>query len=170
MRNNHTFGKVDGRPIFKKINRLEFSMRIALAACALALASFTHQAYARDTTLHLPIQDVLNSPDYQQKVGNGVRFYFGNQPAPKALKSFGELVTNKKTNGFSKKDVEACRWAMLSALIQFKERAESEGANAVVNIVSYYKKDVFSSPTEYECHAGAFVTGVALKGHFIKAK
>lgn len=145
-------------------------MRIALAACALALASFTQQAYARDTTLHLPIQDVLNSPDFQQKVGNGVRFYFGNQPAPKAAQSFGELVTNKKTNGFGKSDVAACRWAMLSALIQFKERAESEGANAVVNIVSYYKKNVFSSPTEYECHAGAFVTGVALKGMFIKAK
>jgi len=145
-------------------------MRIALAACALALASFTHQACARDTTLHLPIQDVLNSPDFQQKVGNGVKFYFGNQRAPKASKSFGEFVTNKKTNGFSKNDVDACRWAMLSALIQFKERAESEGANAVVDIVSYYKKDVFSSPTEFECHAGAFVTGVALKGHFIKAK
>lgn len=145
-------------------------MRIALAACALALASVTHQAYARDTTLHLPIQDVLNGPDFQQKVGNGVKFYFGNQPAPRALKSFGDFVTNKKTNGFSKKDAEACRWAMLSALIQLKERADSEGANAVVNIVSYYKKEVFSSPTEYECHAGAFVTGVALKGTFIKAK
>ena len=49
-------------------------------------------------------------------------------------------------------------------------RADSEGANAVVNIVSYYKKNVFSSPTEYECHAGAFVTGVALKGMFVKTK
>ena len=145
-------------------------MRIALAACALALVSITNQAYARDTTLHLPIQDVLNSPDFQQKVGNDVKFYFGSQPAPKTLKSFGDFDTNKKTNAFGKSDDVACRWAMLSALIQLKERAVSEAANSVVNVVSYYKKNVFSSPAEYECHAGAVMAGVALKGTFVKTK
>jgi hypothetical protein len=38
----------------------------------------------------------------------------------------------------------------------------------VVNIVSFYKKDVMSSPTEFECHAGAVIAGVALRGEFVK--
>ena len=53
---------------------------------------------------------------------------------------------------------------MLSALISLRDRAEDMGGNAVTKIVSYYKKDTFSSETEYECHAGGFVAGVALKG------
>jgi hypothetical protein len=47
-------------------------------------------------------------------------------------------------------------------------RARTEGGNAVINIVSYYKKNVFSSATEYECHAGAIIAGVALKGTVVK--
>jgi hypothetical protein len=42
------------------------------------------------------------------------------------------------------------------------------GANAVINIVSYYNKKVMSSATEFECHAGAIMAGVALKGNFVK--
>jgi uncharacterized protein YbjQ (UPF0145 family) len=59
---------------------------------------------------------------------------------------------------------------MLSALIELRANALEQGGNAVVNIVSYYKKVPFSSPTEYECHAGAFVAGVALKGTIVKLK
>jgi hypothetical protein len=44
------------------------------------------------------------------------------------------------------------------------------GANAVVNIVSFYQKNVMSSPTEFECHAGAVIAGVALKGDFVKVE
>ena len=53
-------------------------------------------------------------------------------------------------------------------MIQLEKRAKQLGANAVVNIVSYYKKDVMSSATEFECHAGAVIAGVALKGDFVK--
>jgi uncharacterized protein YbjQ (UPF0145 family) len=143
-------------------------LKTTLIACALALV--TTQASARDTKLLLPIQDVLNSPDFQAKVGNDIKFYFAGQAAPRTAKSFGEFVTNKKSNGFGKSDDAACQWAMLSALIQLKERAVSEGANAVVDIVSYYKQNVFSSPAQYECHAGAVMAGVALKGTFVKTR
>ena len=40
--------------------------------------------------------------------------------------------------------------------------------NAVVNIQSYYKKREFVSQTEYQCGAGTFVAGVALKGTLVK--
>ena len=40
-------------------------------------------------------------------------------------------------------------------------------ANAVVNIVSYYKNDTLSSATEFECHAGVSAH-VMLRGEFVK--
>ena len=52
---------------------------------------------------------------------------------------------------------------MLSALIELGERARL-GANAVINIVSDYKKNVASSDAQYECHAGNIIAGVALRG------
>lgn len=59
---------------------------------------------------------------------------------------------------------------MLSALLELRERAKKLGGNAVTNIVSYYKKDTSSSETEYDCHAGNIIAGVALKGTVVKLK
>lgn len=53
-------------------------------------------------------------------------------------------------------------------MLAFQDKAKEMGANAVINVVSYYKKDTFSSATEFECHAGTFVGGVALKGTYAK--
>jgi len=65
---------------------------------------------------------------------------------------------------------EACRWVALSALRALQDGAKSRGANAVVDIVSYYKKNEFKSTTSYECYAGAILAGVALKGTYAKVK
>lgn len=40
----------------------------------------------------------------------------------------------------------------------------------MTNIVSYYKRNETRSPTTYECHAGAFIGGVALKGDLSKVQ
>jgi len=53
-------------------------------------------------------------------------------------------------------------------MVALEKRAQQMGANAVINIVSYYDKKVISSATEFECHAGAIMAGVALKGDFVK--
>jgi uncharacterized protein YbjQ (UPF0145 family) len=53
-------------------------------------------------------------------------------------------------------------------MIALQKRAKQLSANAVVNIISYYKKVPMSSTTEFECHAGAIIAGVALKGDFVK--
>jgi hypothetical protein len=125
-------------------------------------------AQARNTEYKLKIAEVLQDPEYRSKLGDTVTFYFGNQPAPPVVKSFGEFVTNRKTNSFGKADEEACRWAMLSALIELRDRAWKMGGNAVTNIVSYFKKDTASSESVYECHAGALIAGVALRGTVVK--
>lgn len=139
--------------------------KFLLIACT-AFAAMS--AHARDTEYKLPIDDVVNGPE-QAKFA-GVKFYFGKHKTPAVGQQLGEFVTNKKTNAFGKADEDACKWAMASALIQFAEKAKSLGGDAVVNVRSYYKKDEFSSGTEYECHAGAMVAGVALKGEIVKLK
>ncbi|BCL77378.1 hypothetical protein JHS3_31140 [Jeongeupia sp. HS-3] len=143
-------------------------MRIVIATIAAAIALTATGAHARDTELKLPVQAIFDNPEFKQKLGDEVTFSFGEQPLPKNAKSLGEFTTNKKTNAFNKSDEEACRWVMLSALLQLKERAIELGASAVVNIKSYYKKNEFSSSSEYECHAGTMVAGVALKGTLIQ--
>lgn len=120
---------------------------------------------ARDTKLMLPIKDALNYVGKKHSAKDvldpDIKLVFGKGGGTIIRK---ELVSNKKTNGFNKSDEEACHWAFLSAVKQFQEAARDAGATKVVNLVSYYKKREFKSTTEYECHAGAFVVGVALKG------
>jgi hypothetical protein len=122
------------------------------------------RAQARDTELMLSISEAVDYGELTNKVGHEVAFFFGSQRSATPLRSFGEYVTNRKTNSFGRPDMVACRWAMLSALIQLRDRAKSLGGNAVIGIVSYYKKQTTMSDTDYVCHAGNFVAGVALKG------
>ncbi|ARN18611.1 excinuclease ATPase subunit [Piscinibacter gummiphilus] len=135
---------------------------------ALLTAASAFPAFARDTELKLPLADVLAMPEAQEKLDGSVKFFLAGAPTPKVLEKKGEDVSNKKTNGVGKADEVACRWAALSALIAFQDKAKTLGANAVVDLVSYYKKNTFSSPTEYECHAGGMIVGVTLKGTYAK--
>ncbi|WP_420991773.1 excinuclease ATPase subunit [Cupriavidus sp. 30B13] len=139
-----------------------------LAATAAAAMLLSTPAAARDTKYMLPFKDVLDMPEAQEKLDGSVKFFLAGQAKPKVLESKEEDVSNRKTNSFGKSDEEACRWAALSALIAFQDKARSLGANAVVNVVSYYKKVEVASPAEYECHAGAVVAGVALKGTYAR--
>ena len=136
--------------------RLQFGLVIVLLL-------FSIDANARDTRHRFPISDVVNNPEYSQRL-RGVSFYFGDQPHPKIEKSYGEWKTNKKTNAFKKTDEFACQWAMLSALLSLHKRAIDLGGNAVIGIKSNYKNQVFESEEHYECGAGALMAGVAFKG------
>lgn len=139
------------------------TLALSLLACTLAVPAF-----ARDTELKLPFEDVLQMPEAKEKLDGSVKFYLAGQKTPRILEKKGEDISNKKTNGVGKDDDVACRWAVLSALVAFQDKAKSLGANAVVDIVSYYKRNTFSSPTEYECHAGGMIVGIALKGTYAK--
>jgi uncharacterized protein YbjQ (UPF0145 family) len=125
-------------------------------------------AHARDTKHLLPIAAALEVKDAKDKLDGSIKFFFGTQQSPKILTKFGTDVTNLKTNSVGKSDEKACNWVFLSAMVALEKRAKQLGANAVVNIVSFYKKEVMSSPTEFECHAGAVIAGVALRGEFVK--
>ena len=140
-----------------------------LLACLLAL-SFTlaaPNAFSRDTKHLLSIDEALASNTFQERLDPSIKLYFGDQRSGGG-KSLGVFTTNKKTNAFNKSDEDACRWVFLSALLSLQERARTEGATKVANITSYYKKNTYKSNTQYECHAGAIMAGVALQGEMLK--
>jgi uncharacterized protein YbjQ (UPF0145 family) len=125
-------------------------------------------AGARNDTLEMTIADALATPDAQQKLDGSVKFFFGDTAHPAVVHSFGYLATNQKTNSVNKSAKRACEWAFLSALLRFQKRAEQLGANAVVDIHSYYDKHDVSSNVSFECHDGFLLTGVALRGNFVR--
>ena len=51
-----------------------------------------------------------------------------------------------------------------------QQRARQLGGNAVVNIVSVYKKEEVVSETHFECNAGTFVGNVELRGEVVLLK
>ncbi len=146
-------------------------MKRILAATLLSLAIAAPSAVAADKRVELPLQELLDSPQAKEAgIDGSVRFYLAGQAHPAVVSRMGEDVSNKKTNGVGKSDVESCRWVALSVLKAFQEGAKARGANAVIDITSYFKKNEFKSATNYECYAGNIMSGVALKGTYAKVK
>ena len=138
--------------------------------CAALMLMVSLPASARNTQLMFSYQKKMSTEEAKGKLTGEIRFYFGSQEHPAVARKIGTYVANKKTNATNKSDERACEWAFLSAMMSLQERAIREGGNAVINIQSYYKKNVINSPTEFECGAGAFVAGVALRGTVVKLK
>lgn len=139
-----------------------------LGALSLSLVC-SAQALAADRTVFLPLQPAIDAALAAGKIDGSVKFYLaGTGPKGRILEA--GVVTNRKTNAFAKKDAEACEWVAQSAVIALHEAAKKANANAVTNIVSYYRKNEYTSKTDYECHAGAMVAGVALRGDLTQLK
>lgn len=138
----------------------------------LCLASFLTigcavSAQAEDVTHQFDFKSAVARAVADGTLDGSVKFYL------KGTKSGGRMleqgmVTNQKTNGFLKSAEKSCDWVLRSALLQLDKAAKARGANAVTNIVSYYKKNEMQSSSAYECHKGMAVAGVALKGDMVK--
>ena len=145
-------------------------MKRLLTASLLTLLAVP-QAFAADTRLELPLRELIDSPQAKAAgIDGSVRFFLAGEKTPAVVTRMGEDVTNKKTNGVGKSDVESCNWVALSAHKALQEGAKDRGANAVINITSYFKKNEFRSATNYECYAGNIMSGVALKGTYVTVK
>ncbi len=151
------------------LHKLENLSAIFAVIAVLGISQTISGPARADDEKHVyPVAGVLNTPDAKEKLDGSVSFYFGNTKHPAVKTNFGETVTNKKTNGFAKSDHEACMHVMLSALIALQEEAKSQGANAVINIHSYFKKNDVSYDDKFECYSGFLMSGVALKGDIVK--
>lgn len=128
----------------------------------------TVPAAAGNKVLMLPIAGAMAANDAQLRLGDSVKFYFGDQKTPTVLSKLATDKTSQRTNGFGKGAEKSCNWVFLSAMLALKKRAQEVGANAVINIVSNFNNEERSSQTEFECQDGALMSGVALKGDFVK--
>jgi hypothetical protein len=125
-------------------------------------------AYARNVKLMVPIAAALEATDLPERPTGSVQFFFGNQKSPEIQKRIGSYVAAPRSAAMGMSDEKACRGAFLWTLVALEKRALQMGADAVVNIVSYYKKNEVSSPTEFECHVGNVIATVWLKGDLVK--
>lgn len=134
-----------------------------LTAAALLLAALPGISQARDTTHYLDFASAVQEATNAGRLDGSVKFYLASAPAGAKIVRSG-VSTSKKTNAFNKTDEAACSWALQSALIAMQNAAKAAGANAVVNLASNYKHVEYKDRQKYECHAGAIMAGVALKG------
>ncbi len=122
---------------------------------------------AADDIHNLNFNEAVQRAVADGTLDGSVKFYLAGTKSGGQLLQKG-IVTNKKTNGFAKSAESSCDWVLRSTLIQLQNAAKNRGANAVTNIVSYYKANESHSSTTYECHKGTAVAGVALKGDLVK--
>jgi len=140
-------------------------------AVALILAATPSISQARDTTHYLPFGSVVAEATQAGRLDGSVKFYLaGKQPAGQVNVLNPLITTSQKTNAFNKSDEAACSWALQSALIRLQNAAKAAGANAVVEIASNYQNHEYKDSQNYECHAGALMAGVALKGKLASVK
>ena len=141
------------------------------AAATLLICALPSISQARDTSVYLPFDKAVAEATRAGKIDGSVKFYLaGNTPTGNVTVLSAGAVTNKKTNAFNKSDEVACEWVAQSAIISLHQAAKNAGANAVTNIVSFYKKNERKDAKTYECHAGALMAGVALKGDLAKVQ
>ncbi|WP_448110213.1 excinuclease [Pseudomonas lini] len=141
------------------------------AVTTLLICAMPGISQARDTAVYLPFDKAVAEATRAGKIDGSVKFYLaGNTPTGNVTVVSAGAVTNKKTNAFNKSDEVACEWVAQSAIISLHQAAKNAGANAVTNIVSFYKKNERKDAKTYECHAGALMAGVTLKGDLAKVQ
>lgn len=138
-----------------------------LIATSLALA-VAGSAHAADNVHHFNFNQGVANAVAAGAIDNSVKFSLAGAPTRPGKLIEAGIVTNQKTNGFGKSAETSCDWVLRSALIQLHKAAKARGGNAVVNITSYYRKNESRSSTTYECHKGAAIAGVALKGDIVR--
>jgi uncharacterized protein YbjQ (UPF0145 family) len=138
---------------------------LAFAAVLLLAAPV---AIARDSSLKLPLADVVAMGRANGQLDGSVSFHLEGAKAPAVRQSFGAATVNRKTNAVNKSDEQACQWVALSALTALQEAAKKRGANAVVGMRSNYKNRPWADPAKFECHAGGIMAGVAFTGTYAR--
>ncbi len=141
------------------MNRVQ---RFTLAAILGLFSSFT---LAANQLMEYSIQDALNTEDARLRLGDSVKFYFGEKPANMTGRAIVVSKVRRKT--VRNKD-NACHWAFLSSMLKLKEEAIKRNSRYVVNIASNYQNNVIISKDKYQCALGLVAAEVALKGELME--
>ena len=147
---------------------MELFKSLAVAAVAAITVS---PVLARNTPYFLDWSDVMALPEMQGRLGS-VQFMFGEKTMPAdAERVTADVVVNNISKGERRDDdVVACQRAAQAALTELAKRARDAEANAVVNIVSFYKMNAYTSAKQYECHAGGTGGHLTFKADLVKLR
>ena len=143
------------------------SLLIALTVLTSAIV-VTGSAHGRNVQLFISIADALAATDIADRPTGAVKYYFATQKSPEVIKNLGSYLAAPRTGAAARSDQRACHEAFHWTLLNMEKRAQRVGANAVVNIVSYYRKKEMASSSEFECHVGNVIATVWLKGDLVK--
>ena len=135
-------------------------------AASLCLGGIMH-AHAADTMHDFNFKEAVDRAVADGTLDGSVKFYLAGTKSGGTLIKKG-LVSNKKTNGFAKSAESSCDQVLRSVLIQFQNTAKANGANAVTNMVSFFKSNEKSSTTTYQCAKVTAMAVVAMKGDLVK--
>ena len=141
--------------------------RLALALLVAAAMLLPAVAGARETEHLYPARHATESAAGQQHLID-VPFYSKGQAHPGVEKALLHVTMERSTRGAFRSDQDSCDVAFLSALRALQDRAQQEGADAIVDIVSTTRGKQTESATDYRCVAGSIVVHVGLKGTFVK--
>jgi uncharacterized protein YbjQ (UPF0145 family) len=145
---------------------------IARVLAAVAAATITSAvcvpAFARDSEYTLPMDEVLRMPAAQRELDGSVRFYLEGQHHEAVVFTHMEETVTGKIRGSGPEEVESCKRAALRALVAYQTKAKKMGANAVIDMVGFFKEKPFISQSQFQCHAGSRTVVVVFKGTFAK--
>ncbi len=141
--------------------------RPALALLVAAVMLLPAVAGARETEHLYPVGHATESAAGQQHLID-VPFYLKGQAHPGVEKTLLHVTMERSTRGAFRSDQGSCDVAFLSALRALQDRAQQEGADAIVELVSTTHSKETESATDYRCVAGSMVVHVGLKGTFVK--
>ena len=137
--------------------------KIACAAAVMLVLGCT-SAFGADARMKFTLEDAMMYKEVKDLMKGNITMSFGENPNLVIEGKHGTYKTSKRTNAFRKEASEACAHALASALIALQKRAEREGGNAVVDIMSNIQNREESSTNEYTCLVGSLMVNVALKG------
>jgi hypothetical protein len=135
-----------------------------LSVCLLVPSSVA----ARNVEYTLPMDEVLRMPAAERELDGQVRFYLSGQSHTQVVLRHSEEVVTAKIRGAGEEEIETCKRAALKALVHYQSKARKMGANAIIDMVSYFDAKPFMSPAQYECHAGSRTVVVVFKGSYAK--
>ena len=141
---------------------------VATVLAALPVASLAANDKPTDKVYDQDLARALNDPEVMAQVGSDVKFYFGSTPDG-VVQTLGRSRSHKKSR--ASRGVEgACSRAFGNTLAAMAKQARGKGANAIVNIRSFWAGYPTSSTTSYKCGMGSSTSGVALVGELAVVK
>ena len=143
-------------------------MKLFTIIVLLAFGFVSTEAEARATRHKFSITSALTGQLAKKARLPSVKYYFSSQKHATYSTTVGTWKSNKKANGFGKSDEAACQWAFLGALKSLLARAQRQGGEAVVDIISVTKNQPYKSADKYACVAGGAIVHVALEGRVVK--